>query len=334
MISIKLKFSKGDAFAMQRVADEIAGVERELCHQVQSQVKLVADIGTHTLQSGGKRLRPAFVVLAARATGLPFDAERCRKLAACMEMIHMATLIHDDVIDHAATRRGKTTASALYGNTESILSGDVLLSKAMSILAQDGDIEIIRTVSSAVVELAEGEVRELEVRGKFDLTEEEHIEILRMKTASFIQCCCEIGALAAGAPATVRDSLGSYGHHVGLAFQIVDDLLDYRGDKRDTGKAVGGDFREGCATLPLIYLLETLSSDERQMARSQFGQGVSHADLLTICGWMEQRGVYSRAEQKAWKHIDQALEALSHLPDNPDVVLLSEVADFVIEREG
>ena len=261
--------SRLDQGALEELGAEIAAVELELAKQVRSQVKPVSTIGAHVLQSGGKRLRPAFLKLSAKVCGLPFAEERAHKLSACMEMIHMATLIHDDVIDHADTRRGRPTASSIYGNTASILTGDVLLSKAMAILAIDGDLEIIRTVSNAVVELAEGEVRELESRNKFDLDEEEHYEILRMKTASFIQCCCEVGARLSGADLAFRDALGAYGHHIGMAFQIADDLLDYTGDKKATGKPLATDFREGCATLPLIYLIPLLSPSEREVTATE-----------------------------------------------------------------
>ncbi|HTQ11920.1 MAG TPA: polyprenyl synthetase family protein, partial [Fimbriimonadaceae bacterium] len=208
------RFSEGqNPDLIEQIAGEIASVEQELARQLGSRIALVESVGRHTLDAGGKRLRPAFVALAARATGIDLRSTRVCRIGACMEMIHMATLIHDDVIDHASTRRGRATASAAFGNTAAILSGDVLLSKAMVILALDGDLEIIRTVSQSVVEMAEGEVRELEIRGRIDLTEDEHLDILRMKTASFIQCCCESGALIAGARSDHRRALGEYGHH-------------------------------------------------------------------------------------------------------------------------
>jgi len=323
-----------DPAALNEISREISLVESELLKQVQSQVQLVSDIGCHVLQAGGKRLRPAFLSLSAGATGLSFDRPRTRKLAACMEMIHMATLIHDDVIDNSGTRRGRSTANAVFGNTASILSGDVLLSKAMSILAQDGDIDIIRTVSSAVVDLAEGEVRELEVRNRFDLTEEEHIEILRMKTASFIQCCCEVGALATGAPDEVRDALGTYGHHVGLAFQIADDLLDYRGDLARTGKPKATDYKEGCATLPLIYLSSHLSDPERARAQQGFGAAATDADIVDLCQLMEARGAFQKAETRAREHLNRAQQALDFLPPTPDKTLLQTAAEYVIMRKS
>jgi len=323
-----------DPGALDEIGAEISAVELELTRQVRSQVRLVSSIGEHVLGAGGKRLRPAFVSLSAKAAGTDFDPVRAHKLAACMEMIHMATLIHDDVIDHAATRRGRPTANSEFGNTASILTGDVLLSKAMSILAQDGDLEIIRAVSSAVVELAEGEVRELESRDQFDLEEEEHFEILRMKTASFIQCCCEVGARVAGAAEEYRAALLKYGHHVGLAFQIVDDLLDYTGDKRQTGKPLATDFREGCATLPLIYLRPHLAASERDHAEEKFGNGVTDDEIRMICRWMESRGALEKAQETALFHVETAKASLDRLPNGPSVDLLRAAADFVVMRRS
>ncbi len=336
VLSVATFFSNGEfeAELLEQVAAEVHAVERELTLQVASKVQLVEDVGRLTLEAGGKRLRPAFVSLSARATGLPYDADRTTKLGACMEMIHMATLIHADVIDNADTRRGKRTASAIYGNTGSILSGDALLAKAMVMLAMDGDLEIIRNVSASVVEMAEGEVRELATRYDFDLDETEHLEVLRMKTAAFIQSCCEIGAIVAGAPLNQRIALKTYGYHIGMAFQIVDDLLDYRGDKERTGKPQATDFREGCATLPLIYLRPLLSDKEREVARGKFGNGVTDEELLMICDWMHRRGAFDKANETAAMHIDKAIVELQKLPDSSARRMLKCAAEFVMAREA
>lgn len=322
----------GDKGLLDQIACEIEAVEQELRQQLGSRVEMVEEVGRQTLDAGGKRLRPAFVALSAQAIGSQFSPERTRKIGACMEMIHMATLIHDDVIDHAATRRGKPTASAIHGNTAAILSGDVLLAKAMVILAQDGDLEIIRMVSQAVVEMAEGEVRELEIRGQFDLTEAEHLQVLRMKTASFIQCCCEAGALIAGASKEQRSALGSFGHHIGMAFQVVDDLLDFRSEV--TGKPKAGDFREGQATLPLIYLREHMDAAESDLARRAFGNGATDEELRQIVGWMDARGAFKQAETAANWHVAQAGEALGALSDSPERDLLRQVGNFVLSRQA
>ena len=324
---------KIDPSLLAQVAVEVSRVEDELRRQVASQVSLVEQVSRLTLDAGGKRLRPAFVALAAKATGRHFEGDRTTKLGACMELIHMATLIHDDVIDNSATRRGRPSAGAEFGNTAAILSGDVLLAKSMAILAQDGDLEIIRTVSGAVVEMAEGEVRELEARGDFDLEPAEHYDIMRRKTAAFIQACCEVGALVANAPDSMRTALSEFGHHIGIAFQIVDDILDYRGDKAKTGKTIGTDFRDGQATLPLIFLRERLSDAEGKIARRRFGSSANDDEIRMISDWMDSRGVYQLAEQSARQHVEAAHAALDRLPDSQSRDLLRTVAEFVIDRK-
>ncbi len=319
---------------LSQITDEVAIVEEELMQQVRSSVALVERIGKHTLGAGGKRLRPAFVTLAARATGLEFDAARTRRLGACIEMIHMATLIHDDVIDNASTRRGRPTAGAEFGNAASILSGDVLLSKAMVLLAEDGDLDIIRSISGAAVDMAQGEVRELDVRGEFDLDEVIHLEVLRLKTASFIQCCCEVGSIVCRAPEETRVALRSFGFHVGMAFQIIDDILDYRGDRLKTGKPLATDFREGQATLPLIYLRDDLSEAESTLARHRFGNGVTDDEIRMIADWMDTRGAFAKAEEAARRHVVQASQVIQSLPATPTKALLETVADQVISRQS
>lgn len=318
---------------LAQISDEVALVEEELITQVRSKVDLVDRVGKLTLQAGGKRLRPAFVSLAAKATGLDFDAERARMLGASLEMVHMATLIHDDVIDNAATRRGRPTASAEFGNTAAILAGDALLARAMLLLSRDGEVALVRVVAEAIVDVAQGEVRELEVRGDFDLEESAHLEILRMKTASFIECCCQIGGMIASAPAPVVRSLRDYGHHIGMAFQIVDDLLDYRGDRNKTGKPRATDFREGQATLPLIYLRECVSEAEAKIARRRFGNNPSDDEIRMLVDWMDTRGAFTRAEAMARKHVDLALAAVKDLPETFSKELLETVAEYVFHRE-
>ena len=323
-----------DPELLSQITDEVSLVEDELRLQVRSSVDLVEKIGRHTLSAGGKRLRPAFVTLAAKATSREFDSVRTRRLGACIEMIHMATLIHDDVIDNSETRRGRPTASAEYGNAAAILSGDVLLSKAMVVLAEDGDLEIIRSISGAAVDMAQGEVRELDVRGDFNLDEKTHLEVLRLKTASFIECCCEVGGIVAGASPEVCQALRSFGFHVGMAFQIVDDILDYRGDRAKTGKPIATDFREGQATLPLIYLREHLSEAESNIAQRRFGNGVTDDEIRMIADWMDTRGAFKQSEQAAKTHITQAIMSLEVLPPSPARTLLETVAHHVISRQS
>jgi len=316
-----------------QIAADVQDVEALLKEFVGSPVEVVQKSLRHTLDAGGKRLRPAFLVLSARATGHTFDRRRALTLGACMEMVHMATLIHDDVIDEAATRRGRPTASHLFGNTASILTGDVLLARAMQLLAEDGDIEIIRLSSKMVVEMAEGEAREVEIRGNLKLSLEEHLHVLRMKTAAFVECCCQIGGMVAGVDRVTVDALGRYGHHLGIAFQLVDDLLDYRGQVEATGKPKATDFREGCATMPLLEVLPKLSRTELQIVESSFGTDCSDEVISEICKMLEAHGGYAAADKLAEEHLEQALEALRVLPQNSHRDLLEAAGRFVIQRK-
>ncbi|MFW5697372.1 MAG: polyprenyl synthetase family protein [Fimbriimonadaceae bacterium] len=312
----------------------VGEVEQELGRQVQSKVRLVEQIGSHTLRAGGKRVRPALVYLSARSTGRPADRDRLVKLGACLEMIHMATLVHDDVIDGAETRRARATAAAVFGNTASILAGDVLLARAMRILAEDGDLRIIRLVSRCVDELSQGEVRELETRGEFELSEEEHLEILRMKTAVFIECCCEVGGLAAGADEEALNALRTFGAETGIAFQIVDDLLDYQGDPNKTGKPTATDFREGCSTMPLIQVRRHLVEEELRFAQARFGSNATDDEIDLLVSWMETKGAFARSQQIAEEKSRLGLEALQALPESGYRELMRRVASYFVEREA
>lgn len=309
-------------------------VEAELNAQMCSAIHLVEQIGLLTLEGGGKRLRPLMAAAGARAVNPKVSLDRAVKLGACLEMIHMATLIHDDVIDGAATRRGRPTAGTVHGGTASILSGDVLLAKAMKMLAEDGDLSIIRLVSQSVVEMAEGEVKEVEVRNDFDLPESEHLAILRMKTAAFIEACCRTGARIGGATEAQEEALGQFGHHLGMAFQIADDILDFRGDKVKTGKPLATDFREGCVTLPLIALRGQLSEEEMLFVRRKFGNGVTDEEVAVIGDWMGARGAFTESAARAQGHIDSALDYLKTLDQSPYRTMLESVSSFVVTRES
>jgi len=319
---------------LDQLSRQVALVESELQHQMRSNSDLVGKVGIHTLEAGGKRLRPAFVAVGAMATGHEFDPQWAVEVGASMEMIHMATLIHDDVIDNSSTRRGRPTAAALFGNRASILSGDALLAKATVLLSSKGNIELIQLVCQAVVDMAEGEVKEVEARGDFQLNVTDHLEILRLKTAGFISACCEAGGLLAGASEETRRTLRSYGHHVGMAFQLVDDLLDYRGDHHKTGKPIGTDFREGQATLPLIDLRGHLADKELELLRSRFGESVSQEEIRMICNWMAVRGTFQRCEAVALDHARQAMAAAEHLPNPVARELLATVAEQILQRQS
>lgn len=315
------------------LVEDYDAVSRELSLRVGSQVETVDALSRHILDGGGKRLRPLLTCLWARAVGA-VDLRRAHLLGAALEMIHMATLIHDDVIDQASTRRGRACASAILGNTAAILCGDVLLAKAMAILGEDGDLEVIRLVSRMVVEMAEGEVKEVEVRGDFDLSLDQHFGVLRAKTASFIGCCCEVGAIVGGGDGAERAAAVEFGMELGMAFQLADDVLDYAGRQETTGKPRASDYREGQATLPLLLLREKSSSKRRELLKAKFGNGVTETEVEQISGWMAASGVFEDALQIADSHVSNAVLALNVLKPSKAKELLEVMARFSIERSS
>ncbi len=291
-------------------------VEQCLMEATTSKISSVEEISRHTLLAGGKRLRPLLTILSFNAINLSDNSISPTKLAACMEMLHMATLIHDDVIDHAETRRGVPTASNMYGNTKSILSGDVLLAKAMRLITTYRDINIIKDVSNAMVDLSEGEVYELQNRYNFDLSEQEYFEVIRLKTASLLSACCKIGATLGGGNFQEIQALQEYGNSIGIAFQIVDDLIDYKNDRTQSGKTPMIDFREGCSTLCLMHLKEHLHQHDNQYIRSLFGKELQEQQIQEIRILMAEHGSFEFAETLASKYIDRSIEALKIIQDS------------------
>jgi octaprenyl-diphosphate synthase len=324
-----------DSGLAEQLAGDFTSVEDILRSAVLSDCATVERVGSDLVLAGGKRLRPMLVVLAARACGRHELDMRVYQAAAATELIHMATLIHDDVVDEAATRRGRPTAFSLFGRSAAVLSGDVLLARAMELLAEAGDIEVIRVISRAVVAMAEGEVREVETRGNFELTQSAHFEILRLKTAEFMAACCDAGGILSDASPTQRRALAAYGLHVGLAFQIVDDILDYAGDPGITGKPRGTDLIEGCATLPLILMRERAGLNHRDQMVALFGNPSGDAEAIAdLAKQMRSMGVLDEAERAARDHISQALAAVRSLPENEARSFLEEVTELVLARKS
>ncbi|QYK56529.1 MAG: polyprenyl synthetase family protein [Fimbriimonadaceae bacterium] len=321
--------------ALLREADKaLERMEAVMRREVKSKVETVDLVGLSTLQAGGKRLRPALTYFCGKASDPGVSEARLAEVGACLELIHTATLVHDDVIDQAETRRGKRTAASEFGNTAAVLSGDVLLARAMRILAMDGDLAVIRAVSGMVVEMAEGEVREVECRGRFDLSEDDYMAVLRMKTAAFVENCCQVGGLVASAQPAVIEALKVYGNSLGMAFQIADDLLDYQAEESESGKPRGIDFREGQATLPLILLRESASGADLEYLRARFGTPVSDAEFQQIRNWMVAHCAFARAEALALDFVGHALGALEALEPSPYREGLASLAEFSVARRS
>ena len=304
----------GAAF-LEYVSSDLEAVEARMSGDVSADARTVSTLSRHILNAGGKRLRPAMVALSARAVSNPIDSARLATVGAAVEFVHMATLVHDDVVDNTATRRGKPTANAIWGNGVAVLSGDYILARAMRLLALDGDLRIIRTVSEITIEMSEGEVMEIAATGNAALPLNEYYEILRKKTASFVEGCCRCGAILAQADAPVENALADYGYRLGMAFQIADDLLDYTGDPLITGKPRGSDLKDGRATLPFLLALEDASQTERAFLLDAFGCATLRDERVTaVCDLLTRYDAFERTRQAARAFVEQSAVSLSALP--------------------
>ena len=319
---------------LEFVRADLEAVEARMNEDLGSDVRTVYSLTKHLLNAGGKRLRPAMVALSARAVFPGTSRERLATVGAAVEFVHMATLVHDDVVDNTATRRGKPTANAVFGNGVAVLSGDYILARAMRLLAVYGDLRVIRTVSEITVEMSEGEVMEIAATGNSALPLSDYLEILRKKTAMFVEGCCRCGAIVAGAEPAMEEALASYGYRLGMAFQIADDLLDYTGDPAITGKPRGSDLRDGRATLPLLLALETVDPRERAALLDAFGNANSDdVTVEAVCAILEQHGAFDRTRAAAREQVDLAEQALSVLPPSSARDCFTALTDYVVQRD-
>lgn len=319
---------------IEAVLPDLQAVEERIQREIASPVRTIWSLGEHVLSSGGKRLRPALVCLSAYVTGLPVERERLIPLAAAAELMHTATLIHDDVVDNTTVRRGKATANALFGNGVTVLTGDYLLAKVMTLLAEVGDIEIIRTVAKVAVEMSEGEVLQMIHTGDATISEQTYFDIIRKKTAVFIQGCCQTGAMAARAPSEMVCALSQYGFHIGLAFQIADDLLDYIGNPLRMGKPAGSDLREGKITLPFILAMRDAQPADRQRLLEMVQTPGKDGEIEQAVQIIQRYEGFTRTQSIAALHAQRAREALFSLPDNPIRESLAALCDYIVQREG
>lgn len=319
---------------LEFVSPDLEAVEERMHADLGDDVRTVSDVTRHLLQAGGKRLRPAMVALAARAVDPEAPRHRIADVGAAVEFVHMATLVHDDVVDDTAIRRGKPTANAVFGNGIAVLSGDYILARAMRLLTLDGDIRIIRTVSEITVDMSEGEVMEIRATGNPNLSMDIYLEILRKKTAVFVEGCCRCGAMVAGGDFAIQETLAQYGCALGMAFQIADDLLDYTGDPIITGKPRGSDLRDGRATLPFLLGLSEATSIERKTLLSAFSNpNLRDSDVFEVCDILAQYDCFERTRAAACEQVALSSSALELLPPTPARACFEQLTDFVVQRD-
>jgi octaprenyl-diphosphate synthase len=324
----------GAASFLDYVRPDLERVEARMQADLGSDVRTVYSLLRHIMNAGGKRLRPAMVALSARAVSAEVDPARVATVGAAIEFVHMATLVHDDVVDNTATRRGKPTANAIYGNGVAVLSGDYILARSMRLLAIDGDLRIIRTVSEITIDMSEGEVMEIGATGRQDLPLTDYYEILRKKTAVFVEGCCRCGAILAHAAPGIEQTLADYGYRLGMAFQIADDLLDYTGDPLITGKPRGSDLKDGRATLPWLLALPEATPAERKRLLAAFGNATLPDDeVLGVCSILAAHDAFDRTREIARDHVERAEAALTPLSHSTARECFAALTDYVVQRD-
>ena len=313
------------------IASELAIVEERLPELARSRNENIAGAISQVLNAAGKRLRPALLLTAAKACN--YVGDRAINLAAAVEMIHTASLIHDDIIDDAGLRRGVPTARAQWGNTVAVLAGDHLYTRAVKILATDGDLEVVRIFAATCSEMTESEATQSLDRTRQDLSEEGYLGIIAGKTAFLMSCACRVGGMLGDAHNGEANMLGEYGMNFGMAFQIADDLLDLTGEKKRLGKPPGNDLREGRMTLPIIRAMSVADRGEaRRMKKTLQSRRVDAGLLARVREWVERHGGIEYSRLKVRQYADACKDGLKALHESESRNSLSRLADYVVAR--
>lgn len=313
------------------VGDDLKHVNALILDRMQSPVALIPQLAGHIIAAGGKRLRPMLTLASARLCG--YSGLRHIALAACVEFIHTATLLHDDVVDESDRRRGLATANAVWGNKPSVLVGDFLFSRAFQIMVADGSLSVLKILSDASAVIAEGEVMQLMTANDTETTENTYLEVIKAKTAVLFAAACRVGAVVAERPKVEEEALETYGLNLGIAFQLVDDVLDYAAETATLGKSIGDDFRDGKITLPVVLAFLRGGEDERRFWRRTLEQMDQHeGDLEHAIALMERHGSLRDSVERARHYGAVARDALGVFPDGPEKRALAELVHFAINR--
>ncbi|WP_373308840.1 polyprenyl synthetase family protein [Laribacter hongkongensis] len=315
----------------QLITDDMLAVDQVIRRSLHSDVVLIRQVAEYIIGAGGKRLRPALLILAARALGCQGPA--VHEQAAMIECIHTATLLHDDVVDESDKRRGRDTANAMFGNAASVLVGDFLYTRAFQMMVHTHSLRVLEIMAEATNIIAEGEVMQLLNIGNTDLTETEYLQVIQYKTAKLFEAAGRVGALLAGATPEQEAALAGYGMHLGTAFQIIDDVLDYSGDAATIGKSLGDDLAEGKTTLPLIYVMQHGSPDLAAVVRGAL-QAADRERFDAVLSAVQSTSALDYAHGQAVAAAQRAVAALAGLPDSEARQALTELALLSVERDA
>jgi octaprenyl-diphosphate synthase len=319
------------------VRDDMDACNRAILARMHSPVALIPQLAAHIVAAGGKRLRPLLTLASARMCGYPGpgspDGARHINLAACVEFIHTATLLHDDVVDESLLRRGLASANATFGNKASVLVGDFLFARAFHLMVEDGSLRVLEILSRAAATIAEGEVLQLVSQNDLGTDEAQYLEIIGGKTAALFTAACQVGAVVAGRPEADEAAMAEYGTNLGMAFQLADDALDYAADQEKLGKTVGDDFREGKITMPVLVAYAAGTESERAFWRRTLEDSEQgEADLATAMRLMRARGAIAATLQRAGEFANRAKASLSRFEETPIRRSLLAIADFTVRR--
>jgi octaprenyl-diphosphate synthase len=313
------------------VAGDMNGVNSVILDRMQSKVALIPELAGHLIAGGGKRMRPMLTLACANLLGYP--GTRHHKLAAAVEFIHTATLLHDDVVDGSGMRRGKRTANLIWGNPASVLVGDFLFSRAFELMVEDGSLKVLRILSHASAVIAEGEVEQLTAQRQIATDEEHYLTIISSKTAALFAAACRVAPVIAEAGEDDELALEGYGRNLGIAFQLTDDVIDYASDVETMGKGVGDDFRDGKMTLPVILAFARGGEQDRAFWRSAMsGTRVSDEDLALAIGLLRSTGALSDTVERARQYSRRAIDGLARFPASKAKAALVEAAEFAVAR--
>jgi octaprenyl-diphosphate synthase len=315
------------------VSGDLKEIEHALAGNLTPYFDLVSQVAGHILFAGGKRLRPLLMMLSARLCG--HQGNHTARFSTIFEYLHAATLLHDDLVDGADIRRGRTVANKVWNNPTAVLTGDFLLARGLSIAADTGLNEVIRTIARITENMSQGEIRQLERKGDITLTEAEYLEVIHCKTAVLFEGACRTGALVAGASADKVEALTDYGYQLGLAFQMADDLLDYTQDLTSLGKQAGADLREGKLTLPLIHALaQAPEADRSRMIAILEKPNFSDTEFADLVDMLERHGGIAYTQTEAAARIQSAKAALDRFDDDSTRQVLMDIADYALIRKA
>ena len=316
---------------MALVASDMNGVNAVILERMQSKVALIPELAGHLIAGGGKRMRPMLTLASAGLLGYP--GTRHHKLAAAVEFIHTATLLHDDVVDGSGLRRGRRTANLIWGNPATVLVGDFLFSRAFELMVEDGSLKVLRILSHASAVIAEGEVNQLTAQRQIDTDEEHYLEIIGAKTAALFAAACRVSPVVAEAGEDAEAALECYGRNLGIAFQLSDDVIDYASDSATMGKGVGDDFRDGKMTLPVILAYARGGDDDRAFWRAAIGGSrVADEDLAHAIHMLRDTDALTDTIERARQYGRRAIDALAMFPPSKAKSALAEAAEFAVAR--